>query len=247
MLFMIAATWPDRIKGDPAYHAAGPHGGNRPPHDPSASQNSGFEDFALHKYWHFIDVPFAPDGTALPPIPTPNAKEWITVFRTVLASRSPDPLKAYGLSWLLHLIGDIHQPLHCVTRVSATSPEGDDGGNGVTLTAPPNLHTFWDDVLGTGKTPATALTAAAHVAAAHVAATPAATPAAAASDLDVEHWVEESVSAATSTAYRQPPIGAGNGPFTLDRAYKARAKARAQEHIALAGARLANILNEELQ
>jgi hypothetical protein len=225
------------VANDPAYHADGPHHGNRPPPDPSASQNTGFDDFALHKYWHFIDVPFAPDGTALPPIPTPNAKERITVFRTVLASQSPDPLKAYDLSWLLHLVGDIHQPLHCVTRVSATSPEGDDGGNGVKLTAPTNLHTFWDDVLGTGNTPATALTAAAHLAAA---------PAAAASDLDVEHWVEESVSAAQSTAYHAP-IGDGNGPFTLDSAYEARAKALAQERVALAGARLANILNNELQ
>jgi hypothetical protein len=85
---------------------------------------------------------------------------------------------------------------------------------------------------------ATALTAAAHLAAA---------PAAAASDLDVAHWVGESVRAAKSTVYRQPPIGAGSGPFTLDSAYKARAKALAQERVALAGARLAKILNEELQ
>lgn len=170
MLFMIAATWPDRIKSDPDYHSDGSHGGNRPPNDPSASQNIGYDDVARHKYWHFIDVPFSPDGTALPPIPTPNAQERITVFRAALASQSPDPLKSYDLSWLLHLVGDIHQPLHCVTRVNATHPEGDDGGNGVKLTSPPNLHTYWDDVLGTGKNPAPALTAAAQLAAAPAAA-----------------------------------------------------------------------------
>jgi len=178
MIFVIAATWSDRIKSDPDYHTDGPHGGNRPPNDPSASQNIGFDDFARHKYWHFIDVPFSLDGTALPPIPTPNAQERITVFRTVVASNSADPLKAYDLSWLLHLVGDIHQPLHCVTRVSAASPEGDDGGNGVKLTAPATLHAFWDDALGTDKSPATAITAAAALAAA---------PADAASDLTVQH------------------------------------------------------------
>jgi hypothetical protein len=238
MLFMIAATWPDRIKSDPAYHDDGTHHGNRPPNDPSASQNTGFDDVARHKYWHFIDVPFSRDGTALPPIPTPNAQERIAVFRGVLASSSPDPLKAYDLSWLLHLIGDVHQPLHCVTRVSATSPEGDDGGNGVTLTAPKNLHTFWDDVLGTGKKPSTAMTAAAQVPAA---------PAGQAGDLDVQHWIDESVNAAKTAAYKNPPIGKGNGPFTLTPTYKARAKTLAQQRVALAGARLAKILNEELQ
>jgi len=49
MLFMIAATWPDRIKSDPDYHSDGSHGGNRPPNDPSASHNIGYDDFARHK------------------------------------------------------------------------------------------------------------------------------------------------------------------------------------------------------
>src|SRR5436309_1874921 len=31
MIFMIAATWPDRIKSDPDYHTDGPHDVNRPP------------------------------------------------------------------------------------------------------------------------------------------------------------------------------------------------------------------------
>jgi hypothetical protein len=238
MLFMIAATWPDRIKSDPDYHTDGPHGGNRPPNEPSASQNIGYDDFARHKYWHFVDVPFSRDGSALPAIPTPNAQERITVFRAVLASNSPDALKSYDLSWLLHLVGDVHQPLHCVTRVSQASPEGDDGGNGVKLTTPANLHAFWDGALGKGEALSTAIAAAAQLPAA---------PAGAASDLNVQQWIDESVSAAQNTAYQPPTIGDGNGPFTLDSAYKARAKALAQQRVALAGARLANILNTELR
>src|SRR5262249_39587347 len=70
-----------------------------------------------------------------------------------------EKLKSYDLSWLLHLVGDVHQPLHATTRVSATKPDGDDGGNGVELSSPANLHTFWDDVLGSGNTPSTALNA----------------------------------------------------------------------------------------
>ena len=80
---------------------------------------------------HFVDVPFSPDGTPLPEIPTPNAQTRINDFRAVLASNSPDALKSYDLSWLLHLVGDIHQPLHGTTRVTHSRPGGDDGGNGL--------------------------------------------------------------------------------------------------------------------
>jgi len=83
----------------------------------------------MHKYWHFIDTPFTTDRTALPPIPAPNAQERIALFRTVLASTSADPLKSYDLTWLLHLVRDVHQPLHASTRVGSTDPNGDSGGN----------------------------------------------------------------------------------------------------------------------
>ena len=238
MIFMIAATWADRIKSDPDYHTDGTHHGNRPPSDPSASQNIGYDDLARHKYWHFVDLPFTRDNTALPAIPTPNAQTQITAFRAVLASSSPDELKSYDLSWLLHLIGDVHQPLHCTTRVSASMPEGDDGGNGVKLTSPSNLHSYWDGVLGGGNAPSTALNA--------ISTLPNA-PSAAANDLDVRHWIDESFEAAKQTVYKKPPIGAGAGPFTLSQAYKTAARKLAEKRIALAGARLAKILNEELR
>jgi S1/P1 Nuclease len=162
MIFMIAATFSDRIKSDPDYHTDGTHNGNRPTDGP-ASQNIGYDDLARHKYFHFVDLPFSDDHTALPPVPTPNAQTQIAAFRAVLAATSSDPnldkLKSYDLSWLLHLVGDVHQPLHSTTRVSTTKPDGDDGGNGLKLTSPANLHTFWDDVLGSGNAPSTALNA----------------------------------------------------------------------------------------
>jgi len=43
------------------------------------------------------------------------------------------------------------------------------------------------------------------------------------------------------------PIGAGAGQFTLNQAYKTAARKLAEKRIALAGARLAKILNEELR
>lgn len=238
MIFMIAATWADRIKSNHDYHADGTHNGNRPPSDPTAGQNIGYDDLARHQYWHFVDLPFTQDNTGLPAIPSPNAQTQIATFRAVLASDSSDALKSYDLSWLLHLIGDLHQPLHCATRASATHTEGDDGGNGVKLLSPSNLHSYWDGVLGGGNSLSTALNA--------ISTLPNA-PAAAASDLDVSHWIDESFDAAKQTAYKKPPIGAGVGPFTLSQAYKTAARKLAEKRIALAGARLAKILNEELR
>jgi S1/P1 Nuclease len=239
MIFMIAATWADRIKSDPNYHTDGTHNGNRPPNDPSASQNIGYDDLARHKYWHFEDLPFTQDNTLLPAAPTPNASTQINTFRAILASNEPDPLKSYDLSWFLHLIGDVNQPLHCTTRLGATQLEGDDGGNGVKLNSPgpANLHSYLDAVLGGGNAPSTALNAIS---------TLPNPPASAANDLDVSHWIDESLKAAEQIVYKTP-IGAGTGRFTLTQAYKTAARKLAEKRIALAGARLAKILNEELR
>jgi hypothetical protein len=43
------------------------------------------------------------------------------------------------------------------------------------------------------------------------------------------------------------PIGVGAGPFTVDAEYRKNARAVAAERVALAGARLANMLNSALK
>jgi hypothetical protein len=53
--FVTAATWPDFIKHATGYHSDGPNNGDRPPPGPEASQNIGYKDHFMHKYWHFID------------------------------------------------------------------------------------------------------------------------------------------------------------------------------------------------
>jgi hypothetical protein len=61
--------------------------------------------------------------------------------------------RALALAWLLHLVGDIHQPLHCGSYFSADYPQGDQGGNLRwirTADGAKNLHAYWDDQLGSG-------------------------------------------------------------------------------------------------
>jgi hypothetical protein len=238
MLFMIAATWPDEIKSDSTYQDDGPEGGNRPPNDPSASQNIGYSDHNRHKYWHFVDTPFTQDGTPLPPLPNPNAESEIATLRQTLASQKSDDLKSYDLVWLLHLVGDVHQPLHSSTRVSAAGPAGDNGGNNVKLNDPrKHLHTFWDGLPGDSANPAAAIVYAQALAPADPAL---------ASKTDASVWTKESFDIARTFVY-SGPIGPGDGPFTLTPEYRDQARMIADQRVALAGERLANLINQELK
>jgi hypothetical protein len=243
-LFMIATTWPDQIKSDSSYQNDGPDGGNTPPAT-GATTNIGYSDKARHKYWHFIDEPFSPDHTALPPIPYPSAETEIAVFRQTLeSSQATPPLQSYDLVWLLHLMGDIHQPLHCAARFTNTRPKGDSGGNGVKFcpvsdqSCSSNLHAFWDDLLGPfDGTPQQVAAVAAALAPVTV------SP----NDLDVHTWVEESFQLAQSAVYVNPPIQNGAGPYFYDETYTKNALAIAQKRVVQAGLRLANILNTEIK
>jgi len=207
---------------------------------PDPSRNSGFDDKFMHKYWHYIDLPFSPDGTKLVQPPQINAQERIGLLRKTIASDAPDALKAFDLVWLLHLVGDVHQPLHATSRFTHAGTKGDAGGNNVKLCKSPckdELHAFWDDVLGKEETVSTAIIAAGGLPKPDQAQ---------ASKSDEAEWVQESFQAAQKWVYVDP-IGVGNGPFTPNGAYKANAKKVAEERVALAGARLGNLLNTELK
>ncbi|HET8964805.1 MAG TPA: S1/P1 nuclease [Candidatus Acidoferrum sp.] len=238
MIFMLATTWADEIKRDHAYKQDGTQGGNRPDGSPDPGRNTGYDDLLMHKYWHFIDTPFSTAGTPLPPIPTPNAQERIALFRNVLASSSPDELKSYDLVWLLHIVGDIHQPLHASTRVSQPDPDGDAGGNLVKLDcAKCELHFFWDDLLGTQNDLKTVVKGARKLPK---------PPGALVAKTDEKDWIAESFQEAQQVVYA-PPVGPGNGPYTLTIEYKKSAGKLAKQRVALAGARLAKLLNDELK
>jgi hypothetical protein len=248
MIFMIASTWADDIKGESQYSDDGSDGGNTPDGAPS-SQNTGYSDLLRHKYWHFVDTAFSPDQTALPATPVPNATTQIVAFRAVLASAQPDALKSYDLVWLLHLVGDIHQPLHATTRVTQSRPKGDAGGNLVKLfgDSASNLHSYWDDLPGSDCKFCSDKTQCVHRAAVlGQSLRPAGLKAA--RNLDAAAWARESFEYARRDVYRDP-IGGGDQPSTIvpGSRYETEAFKLAQKRIAEAGARLALVLNSELK
>jgi hypothetical protein len=149
-------------------------------------------------------------------------------------------VKSYDLVWLLHLVGDVHQPLHATSRFTHSQPNGDAGGNFVALCEKPcrnELHAFWDDLLGTGRKPDVAIR--------RIERLPRADARLAAID-DEAKWIRESFEIAENSVY-EPPIGIGQGPFTVDSRYRRDAHRIARQRAALAGARLAHLLNEALR
>jgi hypothetical protein len=67
-----------------------------------------------------------------------------------------------------------------------------------------------------------------------------------ANNLKVDDWIDEGVQNAKDVVYVHP-IGLGSGPFKTTGAYRRAAKTVLKKRVALAGERLANLLNAELK
>jgi hypothetical protein len=76
---------------------------------------------------------------------------WLESYR----NPSIEPAKrAVALCWVIHLLGDIHQPLHAATLFTRNTPKGDLGGNLSFVkwqSKPTNLHFIWDAMAGWGE------------------------------------------------------------------------------------------------
>lgn len=252
-LFMRAATWADTIKHQWLVDS------DRPPKGVTTDVNIGFTDTRSHGYWHFIDTGFASDKSTVPPTPAPNAVTEIVALRQFIASNEADLLKSYDLIWLEHLVGDVHQPLHAATRYYAGADDA--GGNDVEIklttamnktfegtlssSPPTELHAYWDSLPGEGSAgPALPQAAALAKSLSPATATKIAVT-------DPAKWAAESFAEAKKDAYAAPigssPKPAGASAYVMTTAYYNRALSDAKGRIALAGARLAKLLNDNLK
>lgn len=124
----------------------------------AATWADAVRDKDIDAAWHFIDIPRGAEGDVVHDFCGP--KSCITAALDdqikVLKDTHADPkLRSAALRYIIHLVGDLHQPLHCTTN-------GDRGGNCVPLTFfktkpkpntdtttdtddyAPNLHGIWD-------------------------------------------------------------------------------------------------------
>jgi len=153
-----------------------------------------------------------------------------------------------ALKWIVHLVGDIHQPLHASNR-------RDRGGNAVQVSFfgqrdnPPygnlNLHALWDVhmvrrlVAGRGGERA------------FVSASPSDSDKAAWEKGSISDWIRESHEIARDFVYTALPVAAScrrrvAGVVAIDQAYYGQAAPVIEVQIRKAGIRLARVLNEAL-
>jgi hypothetical protein len=207
------------------------------------------------KRWHFVDLEITdPDmmkacfgRKPLPPgTPVSTADKMacvvdkVTQFAAELEAPGTDAEeRLVALKFLLHFVGDMHQPLHA-------SDNNDAGGNSVKVMvdgfphkAKDELHGFWDTqfVEALGRPPA----ALAKQLLAQI------TP-----DQEAEwkqgspdEWAMEAFNIAFDDVYGQPPL-AKNTLQHLDAAYVSRAEKDVALQLSRAGVRLAAVLNKAL-
>ncbi len=261
-LFMLASRFPDDARDAPLkskYH---------------------------RRIWHFADTPLklagTPGGvpdTILVPKPQPgdvddgfkNAIEALDHNNAILSDASAtDAKKAVALCWILHLGGDVHQPLHTVSRFSDHFHDGDNGGNGTHIVLPPahgslNYHSFWDGLIlrGPRRDQLVEVTSPGSdteslIADAIEDATRRAAVLEARMDLTranfpqlskskFSEWVAESFEIARKVAYLDGDLTGGedsHDPFPMPVGFSKTAQAVAESQVALAGFRIGDVLSK---
>jgi len=111
--------------------------------------------WAAFNEWHFVDTPVKADGWEGETEVEPMNATWAiySMKRTLTNKNKPkfDSDLALSFAWryLIHIVGDIHQPLHASTLYSDKFPHSDRGGNSFKVKYDDNkditqLHALWD-------------------------------------------------------------------------------------------------------
>jgi hypothetical protein len=233
--FILASVWPDTIKGDNRFYDD-----TRADAKPTPSV-AGFPDMAKHTNWHYYDIEYAPDGAHAEKQKPPNALTELKRLIKELGDPHQDPARlAYDLPWFEHIAGDVGQPLHCVSRYLKSQPEGDAGGNRVFVAPRGNLHSLWDGAAGNDTSDAYVTRYAAEVTAeyrapAHIEKNP-------------KKWIEEGFKVDKTDVYTFGlETGTREHPIPLPDGYVENSRRIARARVAIAGYRLAAILNDKLK
>lgn len=211
---------------------------------PDAIRSQHIETFT---HWHYINLPYSTDGTQIPAnaIDTDNGVWAVKSVQAVVKNNKANPYdRARFLSFLIHIVGDLHQPLHTAALFSVKHAEGDRGGNQYNVIVrgqPVNLHALWDSGVGEFAASRDQSTAdATKIAEDIMQRYPAYIFGNRTTDLNPDDWVKEGFDVAKQYVYNTPE----DQPATAT--YLENGKQLAEQQAALAGYRLANILNDEL-
>jgi hypothetical protein len=242
-VFAAASTWPDLI---------------RFPDHPMHATHS-------HSSWHYIDIPFSVGGQPTLPEKTADATGPQNLVEAMAKNMAdlksaalPPSEKAIALCWVCHLVGDIHQPLHTASMYSPQFPRGDQGGNAEAVLRDAQfadtrikLHLLWDELPGEFKSEFLEGYEAAGIRSDPQYSRKALKDALTVTDFAA--WAKESQALAVKYAYldgtlQTAPAHEGRGSDltpvpALPPGYLKQAERIATRQLALAGDRLADLLN----
>ena len=229
--------------------------------------------------WHYIDIGIDPGDPPQPFEPGDDNDEHGNVVQAlkravVVLQGGTDPYiktKAVACAIAMHLVGDIHQPLHCSTKyfLSGGQLHQDAGGNKeLVLNGPPvtgipgeaqfNLHAFWDSAWRASFDEATGsvvLDPRYEDKGLHepqnvrpLAEELERQPLAPGADLrtNIDQWARESNAIGRDFVYRELTATESKKYCRLSSGYVAKARQIARERLVLAAARLAVLLNNTL-
>lgn|SRR5262249_45408216 len=217
------ANWADLIRGSAAYR----------------------EKYPKNSQWHFVDIPF--DATSFDPDRDCKNGNCVidrieSFLKVIKDDNATGDTRKEALFFVVHFMGDLHQPLHCAER------NGDRGGNLLQVTyrgdSDPhlNLHRVWDtnlvhECLGE-------LTPLDYAHRLSLAMTKAQQKEWAKGD--PKAWAEQSHQLAVDKAYRTAGGEqlATSGVVALDDDYADKNKTVVEAQLQKAGVRLARLLNE---
>jgi hypothetical protein len=100
--------------------------------------------------WHYKDACYAPSNQSLCPATEAGAIDVAIAKAMAQLSAKGTPLadRAFWFNFLVHLVGDAHQPMHLCALFDAQFPDGDLAGNRYDVYFPAdkktNLHSYWD-------------------------------------------------------------------------------------------------------
>ncbi len=231
-LFIAASTWPDEIRKDARFYDPG---------EAPTPLLPGFPGMERHRDWHYLNRPLGETG-ATPAVRGELDRQLVALAAALDLRRSGASAeqKSYALPWLIHLVGDAHQPLHASLRQEA----GDEADERLIVINPfkasdarrqrSTLHAFWDDLPGPAALRGEKLEARKQALLAAYAPPAPATSA---------EWLAESWQLARDHAY---PRGAAN-PITIEAQFYENSVDIANRRVSAAGYRLAALLNGLLQ
>jgi len=188
--------------------------------------------------WHFIDIPIAQKRLKMARdcVKDNCVVAELRVLQTKLQDpATPAPERKEALMFLIHFVGDMHQPLH-------SSDNQDRGGNSVRVVfhdRPTNLHSLWDSGLLNRMPPEDELYKELSADA-------------------LQHakkwrkgsfadWANDSHDSARKMVYGMLPKAEGDAPRPISAEYEANADPLIKVQLAKAGDRLAAVLNRTLR